>query len=101
MSDTLNQPVSVVWGYNAKTASIQPYVLSWLNRDFKLGQVQAWNKTIEQGSLTHHFSVVDIEGEAYFTLAMDASSLAWTITSFLPSMYAASYQSSVASGSAV
>lgn len=83
MRESLEEPVSVVWGYNAKSQHLQPYLMSWQNRDYKLGKVDFWHKTRRGKTLIHHFSMSDLEGQVYFKLALDTENLHWTIEEFM------------------
>lgn len=83
MRESLNEPVSVIYYYNARNRRVQPYQLTWNNKDYRLGQVDFWHKTKIGDVLIHHFSLADINGHAYFKLALDTRSLAWTLEEFM------------------
>ncbi len=89
MRESLDEPVSVVWGYNAKSRHLQPYLMSWQNRDYKLGKVDFWHKTKHGATTVHHFSLSDLEGQVYLKLALNTDNLHWTIEEF---MYAGDVQ---------
>lgn len=83
MRGSLNEPVSVVWYYNAKTRHMQPYILSWNNQDYKLGAVDFWHKTWDGKHQIHHFSIADRQGSVYFKLALHTNSLQWVIEEYM------------------
>lgn len=83
MRESLNEPVSVIWYYSAKSKQMKPYLLDWNNQQFKLGKVDFWHKTWLGKYLVHHFSVADEAGQAYFKLAFDTSSLEWVIEEYM------------------
>ena len=79
MRESLNEPVSVIWFYNAKNKHLQPHRLSWNNQDYNLGKVDFWHKTKHGNTLIHHFSIADSLGQAYFKLALNTDTLQWTL----------------------
>jgi hypothetical protein len=83
MRESLNEPVSVIWYYNASKQHVQPFSLSWKSRDYRLGKVDFWHKTRRGTTLLHHFSLSDREGTVYFKLLLDTDSLHWTIEEFM------------------
>ena len=84
MRESLHEPVSVVFYYNATRQHVQPYMLTWQNRDYRLGKVDFWHKTWKGKTLIHHFSLSDTEGTMYFKLALDCDVLHWTIEEYMP-----------------
>ena len=83
MRESLDEPVSLVWYYNAKTRHMQPHVLSWNNEDYRLGKIDFWHKTKVGDTLIHHFSIADILGQVYFKLALNTDSLQWTLEEYM------------------
>lgn len=90
MRESLNEPVSVVWYYNAKSRHMQPYMLTWNNQDYYLGKIDFWHKTWSGKYQIHHFSIADKAEQAYFKLALNTDSLQWTLEEYMTS-----YDSSV------
>lgn len=84
MRESINEPVSVVFYYNAARRQVQPYRLTWSNNDYRLGKVDFWHKTKRGSTIIHHFSLADIDASMYFKLALDADSLQWTIEEYMP-----------------
>ncbi len=83
MRESLDEPVSVVMYYNASQRHVQPYRLSWQGQDYMLGKVDFWHKTRKGDKLTHHFSMGDALGTAYFKLGFDADTLHWVIEEYM------------------
>lgn len=83
MRDSLDEPVSVVWYYNAKTRHMQPYMLNWNNQEYRLGKIDFWHKTWSGKHQIHHFSIADKTGKAYFKLALNTNTLQWVIEEYM------------------
>lgn len=83
MRESLNEPVSVVHYYDAKTRHVQPYQMTWQNRDYRLGKIDFWHKTKSGNKLIHHFSIADVDEQMYFKLALDADTLHWTLEEYM------------------
>ena len=83
MRPSLNEPVSVVWYYNAKLKHMQPYMLTWNNQDYHLGKIDFWHKTWEGKYQVHHFSIADKAGQVYFKLALNTNTLNWTLEEYM------------------
>ena len=83
MRESLNEPVSVVFYYHAGQRHVQPYRLTWQGQDYLLGKVDFWHKTRSGDTLTHHFSLGDTAGTAYFKLGLDATTLHWVIEEYM------------------
>lgn len=89
MRESLDEPVSVVFYYDAKTLAVQPYRLTWQNTDYFLGKIDFWHKTKTGNKLIHHFSIADTEGRMYFKLGLDTSNLHWVVEEFMAKSEAA------------
>lgn len=83
MRESLNEPVSVVFFYNDKLHHVQPYRLTWQNKDYILGRIDYWHKTRVGSTLFHHFSVSDVDETMYFKLALDTDTLHWKLEEFM------------------
>lgn len=83
MRDSLNEPVSVIFYYDATHCHVQPYQLTWRGREYRLGKVDFWHKTRRGDTLMHHFSMGDKAGTAYFKLGLDGSTLHWVIEEYM------------------
>jgi hypothetical protein len=83
MRPGINEPVSVVWYYNAKLRHMQPYMLTWNNQDYHLGKIDFWHKTWDGKHQIHHFSIADKDGNNYFKLALNTDTLNWTLEEYM------------------
>lgn len=83
MREPLNEPVSMVWFYNARTKHLQLHRLSWNNHDYNLGKVDFWHKTRHGDTLIHHFSIADRDGQVCFKLALNTDNLQWTLEEYM------------------
>jgi hypothetical protein len=85
MREGLNEPVSVVFYYNAKSRHMQPHMLTWQNETYKLGKVDFWHKTKTGDKIIHHFSITDVESKIYFKLQLDSDTLCWSLSEYMNS----------------
>lgn len=83
MRESLDEPVSVVFYYDATRRHMQPYRLHWQGCDYDLGKIDFWHKTRKGGVLLHHFSLGDKAGTAYFKLCLNTDNLLWTIEEYM------------------
>lgn len=83
MRESLDEPISVICSYNAKTRHVQPYKLSWKNKEYILGKVDFYHKTKIGKTVLHHFSMSDVGSQIYFKIACNADTLHWTIEEFM------------------
>lgn len=83
MRESLNEPVSVVWYYDAKRRHMQPYMLTWNNQEYQLGKIDFWHKTWSGKHQIHHFSIADKLGRVYFKLALSTDNLQWTLEEYM------------------
>lgn len=83
MRESLNDPISVVFYYDAATRHVQPFQATWRSQDYKLGKVDFWHKTRSGDVLVHHFSLCDVNQTVYFKLALDSNSLHWTVEEYM------------------
>jgi hypothetical protein len=85
MREGLNEPVSVVWYYNAKLRQMKPHMITWNNQDHLLGKIDFWHKTWDGRHQIHHFSIADKGGEAYFKLSFHTDTLNWVLEEYMTS----------------
>lgn len=83
MREGLDEPVSIVWYYNAAARHMKPHSLTWNGRDYRLGSIDFWHRTTKGKTLVHHFSVADADGQVYFKLAFDTRTLHWTLEEYM------------------
>lgn len=83
MRESLNEPVSVVWYYDAKRRHMRPYMLNWNNQEYQLGKIDFWHKTWSGKHQIHHFSIADKAAQVYFKLALNTNNLQWTLEEYM------------------
>lgn len=83
MRESLDEPVSVIWVYNAKSRNLQLHRMSWNGQDYLLGKIDFWHKTKRGDTLIHHFSIADSLGQAYFKLALNTDTLQWVLEEYM------------------
>jgi len=83
MRESLDEPVSIIWFYNAKSRHMQPHRMSWNGQEYALGKIDFWHKTKHGDTLIHHFSIADTAGQAYFKLALNTDTLQWVLEEYM------------------
>lgn len=83
MRESLNEPISVVFYYDAAKRHLKPHLINWHGRDYKLGPVDFHHKTRKGANVIHHFSMSDIDRTAYFKIALDTGSLHWALEEYM------------------
>ena len=83
MRESLDEPVSVLFYYDAKKNQLKPHALKWNGRDFRLGPIDFHHITKKGARTIHHFSMTDVDESAYFKIALDTSDLRWSIEEYM------------------
>ena len=83
MRESLNEPVSVIFYYDAARRHVQPYQLTWQGQEYRLGKVDFWHKTRKGDTLTHHFSIGDSANTVYFKLGLNSTTLHWVVEEYM------------------
>jgi hypothetical protein len=79
MKSKINQEVSVVSFYNSRKQVAQPYVISWNNRDFTVGEI-GYHHKIYDGKICHHiFELTNSEQTLWFRLNYNTDNLHWVL----------------------
>lgn len=79
MREKINKEISVVTIFSARLKAVAPYLLSWQNKDYLVGQV-GYHHTVRKGETLHHiYEVVDKEENLHFRLNFNTSNLHWTL----------------------
>jgi hypothetical protein len=79
MRSKINQEVSVVSFYNSRKQVAQPYVISWNNRDFTVGEI-GYHHKIYDGKICHHiFELTNSEQTLWFRLNYNTDNLHWVL----------------------
>ncbi len=83
MRESLDEPVSVVFYFDATKRHIQPYRLSWKGQDYLLGKVDFHHKTRDGKTLLHHFSLADVGETVYFKVSLNTDTLHWKLEEYM------------------
>lgn len=83
MRESLDEPVSVVFYYDAKKRHLKPHLLKWNNKEYALGPIDFHHITRKGAVTVHHFSMSDVDESAYFKIALDTSNLHWSIEEYM------------------
>jgi len=79
MREVINKEVSVAMSFNAIKRTALPYLISWQNRDYKVGTI-GYHHTIKDGTVLHHiYELTDSENTLHFRLNLDTSNLHWVL----------------------
>lgn len=79
MREKINEKVSVVMCFSAAKRRALPYIISWQNREYKIGEI-GYHHAINDGRTVHHiYEVTDTQKTLSFRLNFDTSNLHWTL----------------------
>ncbi|HUD03503.1 MAG TPA: hypothetical protein VMR51_01830 [Patescibacteria group bacterium] len=79
MREKINEKVSVVTVFSAKRRAAAPYVVSWQNKEYKVGEI-GYHHTIKDGEVLHHiYELADKESTLWMRLNFDTSTMQWTL----------------------
>ncbi len=79
MREKINEEVSVIMYYSARKRQATPHLISWQNREYKVGKI-GYHHTIKEGNTLHHiYELVDVEETLWFRLNLDTSNLHWNL----------------------
>lgn len=79
MKERVNQKIGVVTIFSPRLRAVSPYLLSWQNKDYLVGQI-GYHHTIRKGETLHHiYEVTDKDSSLCFRLNLDTSNLHWTL----------------------
>ena len=79
MREKINEKVSVVMCFSSTKRTALPYILSWQNREYKVGKI-GYHHTVREGNTLHHiYELTDKEDTLSFRLNLDTSNLHWTL----------------------
>ncbi len=79
MKQKINEEVSVVMYYSAKQRHVQPHLIHWQNKDYKVGKIGYCHSYMEGRDRQHIFELVDSDNTLWFRLRLDSSNLHWTL----------------------
>lgn len=79
MREKINEEVSVVMVYSARKRTALPHLISWQNREYKVGKI-GYHHAVYEGRVQHHiFELTDKEDTMHFRLNLDTSNLHWLL----------------------
>lgn len=79
MREKVNEEVSVVMYYSARSRRPVVHAINWQNKEHLAGEL-GYHHTIRKGQTLHHiFELVDREETIWFRLNLDTSNLHWTL----------------------
>lgn len=79
MRETINEEVSVIMVYSAKNRSALPHLISWQNREYKVGKIGYHHKISEGRVLKHIYELTDTEQTLWFRLVLNTDNLHWNL----------------------
>lgn len=79
MREKINEEVTVIMVYSARKRTAMPYLLSWQNKEYKVGTI-GYHHKIYEGRVAHHiFELVDIDNTLWFRLNLNTDNLHWIL----------------------
>ena len=79
MREIINEEVGVIMVYSAKRRVALPHLISWQNKDYKVGKI-GYHHKIKDGTTVHHiFELVDSDETLHFRLNMNTDNLHWLL----------------------
>ncbi len=77
MTETINDPITVVCVSRVNPTSFMPWKIKWHNHTYTITKVSLHHTIYKGKTLVHIFSVFD--GTRSFRLSFDTESLIWTL----------------------
>lgn len=79
MREKINEEITVVMVYSARKRSAAPHLISWQNKEFKVGAI-GYHHKIYEGRVQHHiFELTDTENTLWFRLNFNTDTLHWLL----------------------
>ena len=79
MREKINEEVGVIMVYSAKRRVALPHLISWQNKDYKVGKI-GYHHKIKDGATVHHiFELVDTDETLHFRLNLNTDNLHWVL----------------------
>lgn len=79
MRAKVNDLVSVIWSFEARSRRIRIHKIHWQNRDYVPAKIDFHHKSYHGRTLVHYFSVADEQAGLYFKLCFDTKGLTWML----------------------
>lgn len=79
MREKINEEVSVVMYYSARKRVAVPHLISWQNKEYKVGKI-GYHHTVKDGAVLYHiFELVDDQSTLWFRLNFNTANLHWQL----------------------
>jgi hypothetical protein len=79
MREKINEEVSVVMYYSARSRRAVPHTIRWRNQEYAVGTI-GYHHTVRDGQTLHHiYELVDKQQAVWFRLNLDTSNLHWNL----------------------
>lgn len=79
MREKINEEVSVVMVYSARKKTALPHLISWQNREYKVGKI-GYHHSVYEGRVQHHiYELTDKEDTMHFRLKLNTNNLHWLL----------------------
>jgi len=79
MREKINEKVSVICYYSAKSGKFLPHRIHWQNRDYDVGELGMTHKYKNGDTWYHIFEVVDKSQDLAFRLSFNSKELNWIL----------------------
>jgi hypothetical protein len=79
MRASVDEEVSVVMAFSAGQKLARPYLVSWQNKDYKVGKI-GFHHTVRRGRVLHHiFELTDADETLWLRLDLNSENLHWML----------------------
>lgn len=79
MREKIDEEVSVVMVYSARKRTALPHLISWQNKEYKVGKI-GYHHLIYSGRVQHHiFELTDADNNLWFRLNFNTQNLHWRL----------------------
>lgn len=79
MREKINEDVSVVMYYSSRHQIFHPYLISWRNQDYFVGEI-GYHHKVYKGRVAHHiFELADRDESIWMRLNFNTDSLHWVL----------------------
>jgi hypothetical protein len=79
MREKIDEEVGVVMYYSAKKKVGLPYLISWQNHEYEVGEIGYHHRIFEGKTMHHIFELVDKTSALWFRLNFNTDNLHWTL----------------------
>ncbi|MCU0667037.1 MAG: DUF3876 domain-containing protein [Patescibacteria group bacterium] len=79
MKSKINQEVSVISVFSSRLQTAKPHLISWQNKDYKVGEI-GYHHKIYSGRICHHiYELTDQDQTLWFRLSFNTDNLRWVL----------------------